>query len=82
MITSHKEADVMQARSNVRIEEDALGNVEVPGDHLWGCHGRSKVLRIALDQQVALLPHTCKKPDRLGEIPPDHGGPLPRLRVR
>jgi fumarate hydratase, class II len=26
----------MQARSNVRIEEDALGNVEVPGDHLWG----------------------------------------------
>ena len=26
----------MQAKSNVRIEEDALGNVEVPEDHLWG----------------------------------------------
>jgi len=26
----------MQAKSNVRIEEDSLGNVEVPKDHLWG----------------------------------------------
>ena len=26
----------MQATTNVRIEEDALGNVEVPADHLWG----------------------------------------------
>ena len=26
----------MQTRTNVRIEEDALGNVEVPAGHLWG----------------------------------------------
>src|SRR5947208_8955042 len=25
-----------QARPGMRIEEDALGNVEVPADHLWG----------------------------------------------
>ena len=33
---SNAQTDVMQARSNVRIEEDALGNVEVSKDHLWG----------------------------------------------
>ena len=25
-----------KARAGTRIEEDALGNVEVPGDHMWG----------------------------------------------
>jgi fumarate hydratase class II len=27
---------IHRAGSNVRVEEDALGNVEVPADHLWG----------------------------------------------
>ena len=27
---------MIQARSDALIDEDTLGNVEVPGDHLWG----------------------------------------------
>jgi hypothetical protein len=29
----------MQARSSIPIEGDALGNAEVPANHLWGTRG-------------------------------------------
>ena len=33
--------DVCGKAAEVRVEEDALGNVEVPANHLWGAQRRA-----------------------------------------
>ena len=36
------------AATNIRIEEDALGHVEVPADHLWGAQTQRSLLNFPI----------------------------------
>jgi hypothetical protein len=42
-----------------RVEEDALGNVEVPADHLWGAQTQRSHLNFPIGSRALPLGPTC-----------------------